>query len=59
MAAHKNPDMAHLDDVCVEASVRLGRRRVTVRELSEMTEDSVLVLESRVDEPVQLVIGQL
>lgn len=46
-----------LDDVLVQATVELGRRRISVRELSQLAPDSVVLLDDKVDEPVRLVVG--
>ena len=45
-------------EVPVEITVSVGHARPTVRELLELAEDSVLVLDRRVDEPVELFAGE-
>ena len=46
-----------LVQVPIEIVIAVGRARPTVRELLQLTRDSVLPLDRRVDEPVELYVG--
>lgn len=46
-----------LNQVPIELAISVGRARPTVRELVKLRRDSVLVLDRRVDDPVELFIG--
>ena len=46
-----------LKSVPIEITVSVGHARPTVRELLALKENSVLALDRRVDEPVELYIG--
>jgi flagellar motor switch protein FliN/FliY len=43
--------------VPIEVTVSVGRARPTVRDLLRLQRDSVLALDRRVDEPVELYVG--
>lgn len=45
------------DNIPVEISVRIGRRRMTVAELSELKENDVLMLDQSVDDTVEICVG--
>ncbi|MCB1333793.1 MAG: FliM/FliN family flagellar motor switch protein [Roseivivax sp.] len=46
-----------LVSVPIEVTVAVGRARPTVRELLRLDKDSVLTLDRRVDDPVELFVG--
>ncbi len=46
-----------LAQVPIEIMISVGRARPTVRELLRLSRDSVLALDRRVDEPVELYVG--
>lgn len=52
-------DLRHgiLNQVPIEIFISVGRARPTVRELVKLRKNSVLVLDRRVDDPVELFIG--
>lgn len=45
------------DNIPVEISVRIGRCRMTVAELSELKENDVLTLDQSVDDTVEICVG--
>lgn len=45
------------DNIPVEISVRIGRRRMTVAELSDLKENDVLPLDQSVDDSVEICVG--
>ena len=45
------------DNIPVEISVRIGRRRMTVAELSELKANDVLPLDQGVDDTVEISVG--
>ncbi len=45
------------DNIPVEISVRIGRRRLTVAELSGLKENDVLPLDQAVDDMVDICVG--
>ena len=47
-----------LTQVPIEISISVGRARPLVRDLVKLKRDSVLVLDRRVDDPVELYIGE-
>ena len=47
-----------LTQVPIEISISVGRARPLVRDLVKLRRDSVLVLDRRVDDPVELYIGE-
>lgn len=51
------PDDNPFTQVPIEISVSVGRARPLVRDLLRLDRDSVLVLDRRVDDPVDLFIG--
>lgn len=55
-----DPDLnaAILNQVPIEISISVGRARPMVRDLMRMRRDSVLTLDRRVDDPVELFIGE-
>lgn len=46
-----------LNQVPIEITISVGRARPIVRDLMKLRRDSVLVLDRRVDDPVELFIG--
>ncbi|MGL4414175.1 MAG: hypothetical protein EA338_04905 [Roseinatronobacter sp.] len=46
-----------LNQVPIEIAISVGRARPIVRDLLKLRRDSVLVLDRRVDDPVELYIG--
>lgn len=46
-----------LNQVPIEIAISVGRARPIVRDLMKLRRDSVLVLDRRVDDPVELFIG--
>lgn len=46
-----------LNQVPIEIAISVGRARPIVRDLLKLRRDSVLVLDRRVDDPVELFIG--
>lgn len=54
-----DPDLARgiLNQVPIEIAISVGRARPLVRDLLKLQRDSVLPLDRRVDEPVELYIG--
>ena len=55
MAAPK--DVSFLEDIPVEVSIEVGRRRMAIRDLAQIDVDDVVELEQHVDAPISLVIG--
>lgn len=51
--AEKNP----FAQVPIEITISVGRARPLVRELLSLTQDAVLALDRRVEDPVELYIG--
>lgn len=45
------------DNIPVEITVRIGRRRMTVAELSELKENDILPLDQAVDDTVEICVG--
>lgn len=53
-----SPDPAHpFDQVPIEITVSVGRARPQVRDLLRLKRDAVLPLDRRLDDPVELYIG--
>ncbi|MFN3647466.1 MAG: FliM/FliN family flagellar motor switch protein [Gemmobacter sp.] len=53
-----HPDSAHpFDQVPIEITVSVGRARPQVRDLLRLKRDAVLPLDRRLDDPVELYIG--
>jgi flagellar motor switch protein FliN/FliY len=46
-----------LNQVPIEIAISVGRARPVVRDLMKLRRDSVLILDRRVDDPVELYIG--
>ncbi|WBU56723.1 FliM/FliN family flagellar motor C-terminal domain-containing protein [Paracoccus sediminicola] len=46
------------DNIPVEISVRIGRRRMTVAELSALQENDILPLDQTVDDGVEICVGE-
>lgn len=44
--------------VPIEITISVGKARPLVRDLMEMGEDAVLTLDKRVDDPVELYVGE-
>ena len=61
-AATLSPDPAEprsaLGQVPIEITVSVGRARPLVRDLLRLRRDSVLVLDRRLDDPVELYVGE-
>ena len=58
MADPKSAAPAHpLRNIPVEITVSIGRARPLVRDLLELSENAVLPLDKRVDDPVELYVG--
>lgn len=47
-----------LKDIPIEVIISVGHARPTVKELLEMTESTVLTLDRKVDDPVELFVGE-
>ena len=45
------------DNIPVEISIRIGRRRMTVAELSALKENDVLPLDQGIDDGVEICVG--
>ena len=45
------------DNIPVEITIRIGRRRLTVAELSALKENDVLPLDQSIDEGVEVCVG--
>ncbi|MFD1796711.1 FliM/FliN family flagellar motor switch protein [Paracoccus aurantiacus] len=45
------------DNIPVEITVRIGRRSMTVAELSELRENDILPLDQAVDDAVEICVG--
>jgi flagellar motor switch protein FliN len=50
-------DVSFLEDIPVEVSIEVGRRRMAIRDLAQIEVDDVVELEQHVDAPISLVIG--
>lgn len=46
-----------LKDIPIEVTISVGHARPTVRELLDLTENSVLKLDRKVDDPVELYVA--
>ena len=51
--SHSNP----FDTVPIEITISVGKTRPTIKELLELKNDAVLVLDSEIDDPVELFVG--
>lgn len=51
------PDQNPFAQVPIEITISVGRARPVVRDLLRLTRDSVLPLDRRVDDPVELYVG--
>lgn len=51
------PSVNPLTDVPIEVTVSIGRARPRVRELLKLKKNSVLTLDARIDDPVELYVG--
>jgi flagellar motor switch protein FliN/FliY len=51
--ADQNP----FEQVPIEVTISVGRARPAVRELLALTENAVLALDRRIDDPVELFVG--
>jgi flagellar motor switch protein FliN/FliY len=47
-----------LDHVPVEVTIQVGRARPMVRDLLQLRQDSILPLDRRIDDPVELYVGE-
>ncbi|QUS35915.1 FliM/FliN family flagellar motor switch protein [Falsirhodobacter algicola] len=45
-------------DVPIEVTISVGRARPKVRDLLRLQQDAVLVLDRRIDDPVELYVGE-
>jgi flagellar motor switch protein FliN/FliY len=45
------------DNIPVEITIRIGRRRLTVAELSALKENDILPLDQNIDEGVEVCVG--
>lgn len=53
-----NPHKAHpLHNIPIEVSVTVGKARPLVRDLLQLGENAVLPLDSKIEDPVELYIG--
>lgn len=52
-----NPDTTVFGGVPIEIMISVGRARPLIRELLQLTENSVLTLDRRIDDPVELFVG--
>lgn len=52
-----NPSTNPLQSIPIEISVTVGKARPLVRDLLSLTENAILPLDKRVDDPVELFIG--
>ncbi|WP_371168273.1 FliM/FliN family flagellar motor switch protein [Aliiroseovarius sp. 2305UL8-7] len=57
----ETPDIANENNpfvqVPIEVTVSVGRARPTVRELLQLSQDKVLPLDKRIEDPVELYVG--
>jgi flagellar motor switch protein FliN len=51
------PDTNPFSQVPIEVTISVGRARPLVRDLMRLSKDSVLQLDRRVDDPVELYVG--
>ena len=51
------PDTNPFAQVPIEVTISVGRARPMVRDLLKLTRDAVLTLDRRVDDPVELYVG--
>ncbi len=51
------PDSNPFAQVPIEVTISVGKARPTVRDLLRLTRDAVLTLDRRVDDPVELYVG--
>ena len=51
------PDTNPFSQVPIEVTISVGRARPMVRDLMRLSKDSVLQLDRRVDDPVELYVG--
>ncbi len=49
--------LAALSEVALPVSVRIGRVSLTVGELLGLSQDAVITLEQRLDDPVEVLVG--
>jgi flagellar motor switch protein FliN len=50
-------DVSFLEEIPVEVSIEVGRRRMAIRDLAAIDVDDVVELEQQVDAPISLVVG--
>ena len=55
--ATQNPPTHPLRNVPVEVTISVGRARPLVRDLLDLVENAVLPLDKRIDDPVDLYVG--
>lgn len=53
----EQPDASPFASVPIEITISVGKARPQVRDLLRLTRDAVLALDRRVDDPVELYIG--
>ena len=53
----EQPDASPFASVPIEITISVGKARPQVRDLLRLTRDAVLTLDRRVDDPVELYIG--
>ncbi len=53
----EQPDASPFASVPIEITISVGKARPLVRDLLRLTRDAVLTLDRRVDDPVELYIG--
>ena len=54
----ENPDKTHpLNNIPIEVSVTVGKARPLVRDLLKLGENAILPLDSKIEDPVELYIG--
>jgi flagellar motor switch protein FliN len=58
MPAPREPNLEFLRDVELQVTLRFGKREILLREILELTAGAVVELEQRIDEPVELLVGE-
>lgn len=53
----EQPDASPFASVPIEITISVGKARPQVRDLLRLTRDAILTLDRRVDDPVELYIG--
>ena len=52
-----NADVTFIHEIPVDLVVELGRARLTIRELSELSNDEVVELDRPTDSPLDVIVG--